>query len=185
PGTDDRRVAARWLRGGRYEGVIAKRLDAPYLSGERAPVWDSEASGTFFGLTLEHDQSHLARAVIEGICFALNDVMKAVEAAGTDIKQINVSGGFVHSKIWMQILADVTGKKLVLVSQEDASAVGAAYLAAKAVGLVKDYPPNKNLYSETIMPDEVNRLKYQRNFLIFKQLYANLNLTMHRLHHLE
>jgi len=174
-----------------FESVAAKPAGSknliflPYLAGERAPVWDSEACGTFFGLTLEHNQSHLARAVIEGICFALNDVMKAVEASGTTIKQINVSGGFIHSKIWMQILADVTGKKLVLVSQEDASAVGAAYLAAKATGLVAEYPISNKGDSETISPDETNHLKYQRNFLIFKQLYANLNLTMHQLHHLE
>ncbi|GGI27217.1 gluconokinase [Pedobacter mendelii] len=157
----------------------------PYLAGERAPIWDSKACGTFFGLTLQHDQNHLARAVIEGICYALNDVMKAVEEETNPIKQINVSGGFVHSKVWMQILADITGKKLKLVLQEDASAVGAAYLAAKATGLSEEYPSSAPINPKIIMPDKLNHLKYQRNFLIFKQLYANLNLTMHQLHHLN
>ncbi|MFC4211300.1 gluconokinase [Pedobacter lithocola] len=157
----------------------------PYLTGERAPIWNSEACGTFFGLTLQHNQNHMAKAVVEGICYALNDVMKTVENSANPIKQINVSGGFVHSKTWMQILADVTGKKLVLVSEEDASAVGAAYLAAKAISLTESYPSTGAANQQIILPNNSNHSKYQRNFLIFKELYANLNLTMHHLHHLN
>ncbi|RNL51347.1 gluconokinase [Pedobacter jejuensis] len=170
------------------EGIAAGSnglIFLPYLTGERAPIWNSEACGTFFGLTLQHEQSHMAKAIVEGICYALNDVMKTVEDAANPIKQINVSGGFVHSKTWMQILADVTGKKLVLISEEDASAVGAAYLAAKATGLTESYPTNGSENQQIISPDYSNHLKYQRNFLIFKELYANLHLTMHHLHHLN
>ena len=157
----------------------------PYLTGERAPLWDSESCGTFFGLNLQHNQKHLARAVIEGICYALNDVMKAVEEHTETITQINVSGGFVHSKIWMQILADITGKPIVLVLEEDASAVGAAYLAAKATGLSHQYPSSTNTTAEIISPKLSNHQIYQRNFPIFKQLYSNLKETMHQLYHLN
>ncbi|MFC3560361.1 gluconokinase [Pedobacter jamesrossensis] len=157
----------------------------PYLTGERAPIWDSETCGNFFGLNLQHNQKHMARAVIEGICYALNDVLKAVEENAEPITQINVSGGFVHSKIWMQILANITGKKIVLVLQEDASSVGAAYLAAKAVGLTKNYPSSENTVPKIIMPDLELHKTYQRNFLLFKQLYTNLKETMHQLYHLN
>ncbi|RZK89577.1 MAG: gluconokinase, partial [Pedobacter sp.] len=157
----------------------------PYLTGERAPLWDSESCGTFFGLNLQHNQKHMARAVIEGICYALNDVMKAVEEHTETITQINVSGGFVHSKIWMQILADITGKPIVLVLEEDASAVGAAYLAAKATGLSHQYPSSTNTTAEIISPKLSNHQIYQRNFPIFKQLYSNLKETMHQLYHLN
>ncbi|MCZ4221782.1 gluconokinase [Pedobacter rhodius] len=157
----------------------------PYLTGERAPIWDSETCGTFFGLNLGHAQKHLARAVLEGICYALNDVLKAVEHSSETIKRIHVSGGFVHSKIWMQILADVTGKELILVLEEDASAVGAAYLAAKAIGLTDNYPVSENQKPELIKPDLKNHIRHQKNFLLFKQLYANLSVTMHQLYHLN
>ena len=157
----------------------------PYLTGERAPIWDSEACGTFFGLNLRHEQKHLARAVVEGICYALNDVMIAVENQSETIRRLHVSGGFIHSKIWVQILADVTGKELVLVLEEDASAVGAAYLAAKASGLTKTYPVSENKRPEVIKPDLKNHLYHQKNFLLFKQLYANLSVTMHQLYQLN
>ncbi|KQR72676.1 gluconokinase [Pedobacter sp. Leaf176] len=157
----------------------------PYLAGERAPIWDSEACGTFFGLNLKHEQKHLARAVVEGICYALKDVLEAVEGQSETIRQIHVSGGFTHSKIWMQILADVTGKKLALVLEEDASAVGAAYLAAKAMGLTKTYPVSANKKQETIEPDLKKYSFHQKNFMLFKQLYANLSITMHQLYHLN
>ena len=152
----------------------------PYLTGERAPIWDSEACGTFFGLNLRHKKSHMARAVIEGICYALFDVLIALESSSHKVSQINVSGGFIHSKVWMQILADITGKKLVLIMQEDASAVGAAYLAAKTINLSKDYPAFANLTPEVILPNRGNQMIYEKKFLIFKQVYANLSETMHQ-----
>jgi len=152
----------------------------PYLTGERAPIWDSEACGTFFGLNLRHKKSHMARAVIEGICYALFDVLNALESSSQKVSQINVSGGFIHSKVWMQILADITGKKLVLIMQEDASAVGAAYLAAKTLNLSKDYPAFANLTPEVILPNRENQMIYHKQFLIFKQVYANLSETMHQ-----
>jgi gluconokinase len=153
----------------------------PYLTGERAPIWDSKSCGTFFGLNLNHEQKHFSRAVIEGICFALNDVLKAIEDTSSVINQLNVSGGFVHSKIWMRILADVTGKKIVLIQEEDASAVGAAYLAAKATGLSDDYPVSTIKNPKIILPEATSHLLYQKKFLIFKQLYANLKTTMHQI----
>jgi gluconokinase len=92
------------------------------LSGERAPIWDAESSGAFIGLTLNHTQEHIVRAVLEGICYALNDVLLGIERYSGKITQISVSGGFVHSRIWMKILSDVTGKTVIMVQQDDASA---------------------------------------------------------------
>lgn len=166
------------------ENTIAGSEDLfflPYLTGERAPIWDSKSCGTFFGLNLNHKQKHFSKAVIEGICFALNDVLKAIEDTSSVVNQLNVSGGFVHSKIWMQILADVTGKKIVLIQEEDASAVGAAYLAAKAAGLSVDYPVSPVKHPKIILPEKTTHLLYQKKFLIFKQLYANLKITMHHI----
>lgn len=152
----------------------------PYVTGERAPIWDSESCGTFFGLRLHHRQEQFSRAVLEGICYALNEVLLAVEQYSEEIKQINVSGGFVHSRIWMEILADITGKEIVLLQTEDASALGAAYLAVKAIGLHKSYPsPIKE--KQTIKPNPENYRLYRRIFEIYKQLYPNLKDSMRQL----
>ena len=154
----------------------------PYLAGERAPSWNKESCGTFFGLKSHHDRSHLSRAVLEGICFALNDVLLVVEKNSKAITQLNVSGGFLQSELWMQILADVTGKKLVLAQEEDASAVGAAYLAAQTSGYTISGPGND---LRSIMPNADNHKVYQEIFSIFKELYSTLNPLMLKLHQLS
>lgn len=145
----------------------------PYLNGERAPVWDASASGGFFGLRLQHGQGHLARAVLEGICYALNQVLVTLEQYTGHIHQINVSGGFVHSEVWMQLLADITGKPLILMHTEDASAIGAAYLAAKAIGLTNEYPRPEPT-EKTIVPDGQTHNAYKKGFATYSQLYPAL-----------
>jgi gluconokinase len=154
----------------------------PYLSGERAPLWDSDSCGTFFGLRLQHDKSQICRAVLEGICFALYDVLQVVESNSETITQLNISGGFVKSDVWVQMLADITGKKLVLVQEEDASAIGAVYLAAR---ILKLNVLSSSAELKTIFPNPDNHETYQRIFPIFKDLYRTLSPLMNKLHRLN
>ena len=157
-------------------------LFLPYLTGERAPLWNEESCGTFFGLKSHHNQSHLSRAVLEGICFSLKDVLQVMEQKGATIFQLNISGGFVQSEIWMQMLADVTGKKLVLAQTEDASAIGAAYLAAEAT--------NFEVYKaigdfRSISPNHKAQQAYQKIFALFKELYQTTSPIMLKLDQLN
>lgn len=160
-------------------------LFLPYLQGERAPIWDSKSCGTFFGIRLVHGQAHFTRAVIEGICFALNDVLQSLESSGQAVAELNVSGGFVSSAIWLQIMADITGKRLILLSGQDASAMGAAYLAVKAIGLSASYPAPDRTDVNTIEPDLLRHERYKTRFRIYRKVYADLKDTMHELYELE
>ncbi|HEY4196727.1 MAG TPA: gluconokinase [Mucilaginibacter sp.] len=153
----------------------------PYLTGERAPIWDSESCGNFFGIKLQHKQANFSRAVLEGICYALKNVLDAVQQNSEPITQINVSGGFTRSAIWVQTLADITGKKLVIVQADDASAVGAAYIALKNIGATNEYPTSTPSEEKVFMPDEQNTEVHRNNFMIYKQLYDDLKETMHRI----
>jgi gluconokinase len=90
-----------------------------------------------------------------------------------------VSGGFVTSRVWLQILADITGKKLLLVSTEDASAVGAAFLARKALTRSSVYSSPAHAEEKWILPAEDNHLRYQKYFKRYKTLYQNLKALMH------
>lgn len=151
----------------------------PYLSGERAPIWDPASSGAFIGLRLDHGQAELSRAVLEGICYALNDVLLTVERASDVVTHLHVSGGLVHSQAWMQLLADITGKNIVLLQTEDASAVGAAYLAARTA--LPDLKPPTAPAAETLVPNAENHHVYKRMFSIYQKLYPNLCDAMHQL----
>jgi gluconokinase len=158
----------------------------PYLSGERAPYWDTKSCGTFFGVKTYHTKSHFGRAVVEGICYALNNVLLTLEDGRQEINQLNVSGGFITSKTWMQTLADITGKKICINQKEDASAMGAAYFALKVIGWIEDYDTLLQARDiEYIVSNSDNHKLYNSYFSIFKNLYPGLKESMHTLHNLN
>ena len=111
-------------------------LFLPYLLGERAPIWDASASGAFIGLRRHHGPAHLHRAVLEGVAFSLYHIFSGMPTAA---RQVIANGGFTHSLLWVQIMTDVFGLPVVIDEQEEASARGAAYVAMKAVGGIKEY----------------------------------------------
>jgi gluconokinase len=160
-------------------------LFLPYLNGERSPFWDTKTSGTFFGIKPHHTKAHFSRAVIEGVCYALNDVLLTIEDTVTDITGLNVSGGFVTSKTWLQILADITGKKIVVVQADDASAIGAAFYGLKTLGL-KMRLNNSHLQESinTFLPNSDTHNLYNQYFDIFKNLRLVLKEPMHHLYNI-
>lgn len=83
----------------------------PYIYGERAPVWDAEARGVFYGISSIHGMSHFMRSIMEGICFALLSILDTIEEITGPVKNIYASGGFIRSKQWVTLLAGVLGKK--------------------------------------------------------------------------
>jgi gluconokinase len=144
----------------------------PYLMGERAPIWDSRASGAFFGITVRHQQKHFVKAVIEGISFALYQVAGALEGASGKIRHINASGGFVHSGEWLQVLSDIFNTTIYRKNTEDASSIGAALIAAKASRNLPSYPVFLDKEeSEAFAPDGANHERYLKAFELFKRLY--------------
>lgn len=150
----------------------------PYLLGERAPIWNSDSSASFFGIRNYHTQAHFTRAVVEGISMALYGIMRAMEDSGLTIDQVNVSGGFVHSTIWLQILADIFNKPIFLIHDEDASALGGAFLGLKTMGLITDY--NKLHSEETIsfQPDQSRHKTYEKLFGVYQRLYVKTSDEM-------
>lgn len=110
----------------------------PYLLGERAPLWSSEVRGGFSGLDIQHTRQHFARAVMEGILLNLSSIGKVL----LEMKKIDIiyaNGGFARSPIWVQMLSDIFGKKVVLNETVETGAAGAAMMGLKALGVYKDY----------------------------------------------
>ncbi|MFL6099797.1 MAG: FGGY-family carbohydrate kinase [Actinomycetales bacterium] len=113
-------------------------LFLPALSGSMAPRWNGAMRGTFAGLSMATTAASLARAVVEGCCFALRDVTDRFTALGLDSREIRVVGGGARSVEWLQTKADVTGKPVRAVRVAEATALGAALLAAVACGTFAD-----------------------------------------------
>lgn len=157
-------------------------LFLPYLHGERAPVWDENSSGAYIGIQARHTLPFFVRAAAEGVAFALQHILFSLEEICGGVEKIAVSGGLVHSEDMMQLLADVTGKCVVVQQTDDASAIGAAMLAQKSLGLIDDFALLSADAAQTFLPQAEAAERYKKLFEIYKTLYPALKDHMHLLH---
>lgn len=148
----------------------------PYLLGERAPHWNANAKGNYFGIQMQHKQAHFVRALLEGIVFGIYSVGKALEETTGDINTIYVNGGFVRSSTWVQILCDVFNKKVVVTESFESSALGAAVVGMKALGFIASIEEVENMVPmvRTYLPNAENHQIYMHNYTIFERLYNKL-----------
>ena len=126
---------ARQIRPG-AEGV----LFLPTLMGSRTPYWDPNTRGVLMGFTLYHDQRHIARAIYEGIAFALNSCAQIITEYGTPITSMMLAGGGARSGLWPDILAAVFGMATqVHKAPGECTSLGAAILAGVGAGIFSSY----------------------------------------------
>jgi gluconokinase len=148
----------------------------PYLQGERAPIWDAEAKGVFFGIRSGHEQRHFMRAVLEGISFSLFQVGSSLEETIGPITCIYASGGFIRSKPWLQMVADIFNKKVCVTGAADASAAGAAIMGMFALKMIGGLDEAGKMIRvvDNYIPDAERHRIYQRRFSVFTSLYERL-----------
>lgn len=110
----------------------------PYLGGERAPIWDANARGSFFGLNHGHTRAHMLRSVLEGITFNVYMVSLALEEVVGDLKAIQATGGFARSPLWRQMFADIFEQPVTVPEAFESGSLAAVIVAQKALGLIDD-----------------------------------------------
>lgn len=148
----------------------------PYLLGERSPRWNLNARGSFVGMSVTTTKGDMARAVLEGVGYNLKIILNILEA-GKPIEQIAVIGGGAKGKEWLQILADIWQRELVLpMHPEEATSMGAAVCAGVGIGIFTDFSEVKrfNYVQEKVLPNKNNKD-------IYEQLYKIFNLTYERM----
>ena len=151
-------------------------LFLPYLSGERTPHPDPHARGAFIGLSLRHGMGHMARSVLEGVSFGLNDSLTLMKRLGINPSNVVLTGGGTRSSLWKQMLADVFESTCTLVNAQEGAAYGAAMLAAVGVKIKNSVEKVSREWikeTERILPDgkvEIYRKIYSR----YIQLYPSL-----------
>ena len=150
----------------------------PYLAGERTPHADPLARGCFIGLTLKHSRGHLARAIMEGVAYALHDSLQIIRELNVPVKQIRVGGGGAKSDLWRQIQADAFGQKVYRIDAEQGPAFGVALLAAVGAGAYKNIEEacaaTIHTVDETAV-DQVAAKYHARAIPVFQQLYRSLS----------
>jgi len=149
----------------------------PYLAGERAPVFDEEARGVLFGLTLAHGPEHLARAALEGAALAMRHVAEPLAAAGAPVRELRLAGRPSAGDVWARIKADVLGVPVAIPTVGETAVMGAAILAAVGVGAFASLEAGvaaMTSVARRLEPDLAVRGAYDDAFATYKALYPAL-----------
>jgi xylulokinase len=185
-------MALRWFRdqfgqGQGYDALtaLAARVGPgaeglvmlPHLTGSTSPHFDPQARGVFYGITLQHTRAHFVRAVLESVAYMLRENVALLEELGVGVEELVSLGGAVRSPLWLQIKADVTGRPLRTLECEEATSLGAAMLAAVAMGL---YPSVEMACQRMVRvkariePDLAHRDVYDAAYDRYLHLYSSL-----------
>ena len=144
----------------------------PYLAGERSPLWNADARGSFFGLSLHHTKAHMIRAVLEGIVYNLHGVLTALEEVVGPAESIHATGGFARSALWRQMLADVFNRTVTVPTVYESSCFGAAVLGLYALGRIGDLAEVSKMVGESAHHEPIpeNAGHYQALLPLYRQL---------------
>ena len=145
----------------------------PYLSGERAPLWNPNARGSFFGLTLSHKKEHMIRAALEGVIYNLYTVYLALlEYMESPVTRIQATGGFSRSVIWRQMMADIFESEVTVPESYESSCLGACILGLYALGKINSFEIAADMVGDTYThtPIEEAAKEYRQLLPIFIRL---------------
>ena len=143
----------------------------PHLQGEWVPYWDSSLRANFVGITMRHGNDHMARAVMEGVAFALRAGMEYARNLGLAFDEIRLLGGGSESKLWTQIIADSLNRTIIIPAERDA-AFGAALITGIGIGMFPSDVDGINRlirFSEQCVPNPQNCAIYDDLFNIYQE----------------
>ncbi len=177
-------------RGMEYDALTAEASQAsagshglywlPYLMGERTPHLDAAARGGWIGLTASHTRADLIRSLLEGVSYSQKDCLDIIEQMGAPVTSVRVSGGGARSGFWRQMLADVFGKRVVILETQEGSAYGAALLALAGTGAngsVSEVCQKAIREVDSVEPRPAEQEIYARGHRTYQSLYPALRYS--------
>jgi xylulokinase len=153
------------------EGLLA----LPYWSGCMNPHWDPDVRGAFVGLTGSHRAAHMHRAILEGLTLVAARGARATIEAGVPIDEFVVIGGGAKSRLWVEMLADATGRPVRISDTVEASALGAAMAAAAGAGwfgTVAEAAGEMTGELRTVSPNDAATVRYAALMSLHDRLYG-------------
>ncbi|MBO4939277.1 MAG: xylulokinase [Oscillospiraceae bacterium] len=146
----------------------------PYLMGERSPINDTNARGTFIGMTMDTSRADLTQAVLEGVAYAIRDSVEVARSLGIVINSSKICGGGAKSALWKKIMANVLNAELECLESEQGPGMGGAMLAMVAAGeygSVKEVCDKFVAVASTVKPEPALVAKYEKRYQQFRQIY--------------
>lgn len=155
----------------------------PYLTGERAPIWNSNASATLFNLTSNSKREEIANAVIEGTIFAFKSVIEELEKLDCTIDIIHINSSKKDLDYYYQLKSDITNKKFIVFKTPSAELLGLAiqgYTSLKYYNNLKEAIHSMNFNPKYYTPNTSNYSYYQKKYNLFKNLYNSTKDLMNK-----
>ena len=149
----------------------------PYLMGERSPINDTDARGTFTGMTMDTTRSDMVQAVLEGVTFAIRDSFEVAKSLGLDIKRSKICGGGAKSPLWRKMIANIMGISLDIPKTEEGPGYGGAMLAMVCCGEYESVNACAEALlsvTEIIEPDPEIAARYEAQYKKFRRIYPAL-----------
>lgn len=149
----------------------------PYLMGERSPINDTDARGTFIGLRMDTKRADMVQAVLEGVAFAIRDSIEIARAQGVEIEKSTICGGGAKSVLWQKILCNVLNMKLSTVQTEQGPAYGGAMLAMVGAGQFNSVEACAEKFVKTkgeMFPDPEISARYDEKYSKFSKIYPTI-----------
>ena len=146
----------------------------PYMMGERSPINDVRARGTFIGMTLGTTRADLTQAVLEGVAFAIRDSLEVARSLGITLNSSMICGGGAKSPLWQRIMANVNRLELKKAATEQGPGFGGAILAMVASGAyptVKDACEKLITVASSVKPEEELMARYEERYQQFRSIY--------------
>ncbi len=156
----------------------------PYLNGERTPHLDPDLSGMFLGINLKTGREQLARAVMEGVSFALYQCIEVCSSLGLKADSIIASGGGARSLPWLQMQADIYNVPLKVADTEEQAGLGAAIAAGVGAGTYRDIEEGCGIvvkYKDFVaVPDPERHKIYLEYYQLYKDTFQACRENLHR-----
>ena len=149
----------------------------PYLMGERSPINDTNARGTFIGMSMDTSRADMTQAVLEGVAFAIRDSVEVAKSLGIPLTSSMLCGGGAKSPLWRKILANVLNMPLTIPASEQGPGMGGAMLAMVACGAygsVAEVCQKLVTVSQTVSPDPEIAARYEARYRQFRLIYPAL-----------
>jgi xylulokinase len=152
-------------------------LFLPYILGERAPLWNPDARGVFFGLERKHTRKDIFRAIFESAAFATKHLLGAIKGLGINTTELYSSGGLARLDVISQIKADVTGIPVKIPEDFESTSFGAAIMAMKGLGMCGSLAEGAEKMvkvDKVFEPDQTRHVLYSEWYDLYLSLYQNL-----------
>ena len=146
----------------------------PYLMGERSPINDTNARGTFIGMTMDTSRGDLVQAVLEGVAFAIRDSIEVAKSLGISIQASRICGGGARSELWKTIMANVLNLELECLETEQGPGMGGAMLAMVACGEFADVASACDRFvrvASRVKPQKELAERYEAKYQQFRKIY--------------